>query len=442
MKRKLQIIVSATALSVLTSVMGQDAPDLKPNGTAYARDGMHRLSYHDRLDGATKASDVMGMEVQNLQNEKLGKVSDLALDVESGRIVEVCISAGGFLGMGNSLVAVPPASLRRDPADKTLRLDVSREKFAATPRFSSSKWDEAMQSNRVVEVYSYYGERPYFVAGNEEQLAGANPADTLPRNMDGSINTDGARAVDKMRNAEIARNDLETNGWISVHRSWAALGQIQKASKLMGDSVKNLQNDKIGKVNNFIIELSSSRIIAVIVNSGGFMGMGDELSAVPPQAFRFDAAHDVLQLDVSKQALLNAPHFKSSQWPDLSQPDYTAGVYQAYRVEPYFANNLNTAPDNTGRNVRDRDDHALTPFDQGNSQADINATATIRKQILANDGMSVNARNVKIITLNGRVTLRGTVNSEQEKSRIGDIARSVAQPGNVDNQLEVSTRAN
>jgi osmotically-inducible protein OsmY len=53
--------------------------------------------------------------------------------------------------------------------------------------------------------------------------------------------------------------------------------------------------------------------------------------------------------------------------------------------------------------------------------------------------MTINAKNVKIITLNGRVTLRGPVNTADEKSRIGDIANRIATPGNVDNQLEVST---
>ena len=80
----------------------------------------------------------------------------------------------------------------------------------------------------------------------------------------------------------------------------------------------------------------------------------------------------------------------------------------------------------------------LTPLDQGNSQADIDTTAQIRKEILATDGMSMNAKNVKIITMNGHVTLRGPVNSEDEKHQIGDIANRIAQSSNVDNQLEVT----
>ena len=68
----------------------------------------------------------------------------------------------------------------------------------------------------------------------------------------------------------------------------------------------------------------------------------------------------------------------------------------------------------------------------------MNTTAQIRKEIIAGKNMSVNARNVKIITRDGRVTLRGPVNTAEEKRLIGEIADRIAQAGNVDNQLEVT----
>ena len=215
------------------------------------------------------------------------------------------------------------------------------------------------------------------------------------------------------------------------------LGQVQKASKLMGTSVKNLQDEKLGKVENLLVDLPSGRVVAVIVSSGGFLGMGDELSAVPPTALRFTADRDTLQLDASKEMLSSAPHFKANQWPDFAQPSYAGGVYRAYKVEPYFTTNATTEPDNTARNVRDRNNSTLTPLDQGNSKADVDTTAQIRKEIIAGKNMSVNAKNVKIITNNGQVTLRGPVNTAEEKRLIGEIADRIARSENVDNQLEV-----
>ena len=97
--------------------------------------------------------------------------------------------------------------------------------------------------------------------------------------------------------------------------------------------------------------------------------------------------------------------------------------------------------DNTSRNTRDRSDATLTPTDQGGSDADRNTTRQIRRAIMQDDKLSSNAKNVKIITVNGKVTLRGPVNSDQEKAAIMDAAQKVASPGAVDNQLEVKTTA-
>ncbi len=94
------------------------------------------------------------------------------------------------------------------------------------------------------------------------------------------------------------------------------------------------------------------------------------------------------------------------------------------------------APDNTGVNERDRSSTAKTPIDQNENQSDIDITAGIRKQVVDTQ-MSVDAQNVKIITQDGKVTLRGPVANADEKKRIEDIAHKVAGADKVDSQLEV-----
>jgi hypothetical protein len=94
--------------------------------------------------------------------------------------------------------------------------------------------------------------------------------------------------------------------------------------------------------------------------------------------------------------------------------------------------------DNTAVNERDENGATLTPIDQSNSQADINVTADIRKRILDEEGLSTNADNVKIITSGGVVTLRGVVDSQDEKTRVEAIAKSAAGVTRVDNQLELN----
>jgi hyperosmotically inducible protein len=96
-------------------------------------------------------------------------------------------------------------------------------------------------------------------------------------------------------------------------------------------------------------------------------------------------------------------------------------------------------PDNTGRNVRDRSDATLTPEEQGSSDSDRELTRSIRRAISTNDQFSVLAKNVKIITVNGKATLRGPVENEQEKQGVESAAKSAAPGATVDNQLEVKT---
>ena len=438
MKRKLQIIISASAASVLAfSALAQDTPNPKTDRPDYTRDGQRLPRRADRLNGAAKASDLIGMTVKNYQDEKLGKVEDLAVDVESGRVVQVILSTGGFAGIGDTLTAVPPGALHHDVAQKVLHLDANKEKIKGAPAFETSKWAEYCDSNHLCAVYTYYGQEPAFrfIHRGDAVLDGLRSPDGRvirdgQRNRDGSPNTASTRNADGTVNTRISN---ESQSMIPVSR----LSHAQKASKLMGTPVKNLQDEKLGDVDNILVDLSSGRIVAVIVSSGGFLGMGEELSAVPPTALRFNTERDTLQLDASKEMLSSAPHFKANEWPDFSQPSYADGVYRAYRVEPYFTTNVTTEADNTARNVRDRDDRTLTPLDQGNSKADVDTTAQIRKEIIAGKNMSVNARNVKIITDQGRVTLRGPVNSDEEKRLIGEIANRIARSENVDNQLEV-----
>ena len=427
MKRKLQIIISTSAASVLAlSALAQDSPNPKTDGPDYKRDRMPHAQRPARLNDAAKASDLIGMTVNNNQNEKLGKVEDLAVDVESGRVVQVILSTGGFLGIGDTLTPVPPGALHHDVANKVLLLDADKEKLKGAPKFEMSNWAEYSDSNHLAEVYTYYGQEPAFGFIQKGDLIVDSQRDT-----DVSPNTVIIPKADGTRDKDRVSSDSQ---WMIPA---SRLGQVQKASKLIGTAVDNLQNEKLGKVENLLVDLSSGRVVAIVVSSGGFLGTGDELSAIPPTALRFATDRDTVQLDTSKEMLGSAPHFKANQWPDFAQPSYASGVYRTYKVEPYFASDATTEADNTARNVRDRNHATLTPLDQGENQADVNTTAQIRKEIIAGKSMSLNARNVKIVTKNGQVTLRGPVNTAEEKRLIGDIADRIARSENVDNQLEV-----
>lgn len=95
------------------------------------------------------------------------------------------------------------------------------------------------------------------------------------------------------------------------------------------------------------------------------------------------------------------------------------------------------AADNTARNERDRSGASKTSGDQSNRPEDIKITAAIRRAVVGDGSLSMTAKNVKIITANGVVTLRGPVKTAAEKVTIAKLAKASAGKAKVENLLEV-----
>lgn len=115
------------------------------------------------------------------------------------------------------------------------------------------------------------------------------------------------------------------------------------------------------------------------------------------------------------------------------------GIPPAHAEQPAAAAG-DVDADNTAKNVRDRDEGSVTPLDQSEKQADLEVTQAIRKGLMDGDDFSTNAKNVKVVTSeDGRVTLRGPVDSSAEKAQVVSLAKNVAGPKRqVVDQLEVA----
>jgi len=98
------------------------------------------------------------------------------------------------------------------------------------------------------------------------------------------------------------------------------------------------------------------------------------------------------------------------------------------------------APDNTKVNERDRSPAEATADQQKENRSDLDITQQIRKSIMKDKSLSTYAHNVKVITQNGMVTLKGPVRSEDEKQAIAAKAEEVAGAGKVANQLDVKSK--
>src|SRR5580698_11436832 len=99
------------------------------------------------------------------------------------------------------------------------------------------------------------------------------------------------------------------------------------------------------------------------------------------------------------------------------------------------------APDNTKVNERDRSQNEPTADQQKDNRSDRDITQQIRQSIMKDKSLSTYAHNVKIITQNGQVTLKGPVRSEEEKRAVEAKANEIAGEGKVTNQLAIKPKS-
>ncbi len=109
----------------------------------------------------------------------------------------------------------------------------------------------------------------------------------------------------------------------------------------------------------------------------------------------------------------------------------------AFSLAALAADDEKAKPDNTATNERDRSGETKTSGDQSNSSTDLKVTQAIRRALMKDRELSTMAKNIKVVTANGQVTLRGPVKTVQEKTKVDQIARSAAGGARIDDQLEV-----
>lgn len=107
-----------------------------------------------------RASQIMGMEVKNLDGKVLGSINDIVLDPATGKVRYLAVSYGGWLGLGDKLFAVPNQAFqwRKDDNQKTyLVLNLSEERLKSAPGFDQDHWpDFATDKQWRQKVDTYY----------------------------------------------------------------------------------------------------------------------------------------------------------------------------------------------------------------------------------------------------------------------------------------------
>ena len=85
-----------------------------------------------------------------------------------------------------------------------------------------------------------------------------------------------------------------------------------------------------------MLDVPRGRIAYAVMSSGGFLGMGDKLFAIPWSALTLDTDNKCFVLDVDKQRLQDAPGFDKDNWPSTADPDFDSRVHSYYGARPYW----------------------------------------------------------------------------------------------------------
>jgi sporulation protein YlmC with PRC-barrel domain len=157
-----------------------------------------------------RAHSLIGMEVRNRNDEKVGDIKDLVVDLQSGKVAYATIAVGGFVGIGEKLIAVPPSALTpSERSDKYVIIDATRGEIADAPGIAQTNWPDYRNPN--------YNESPFF----HPRGRGAAPATESGKSK---LYTDAQRN-DK---------DLKVEANVDRNGSHVAMGRIKSVS---GDNV-------------------------------------------------------------------------------------------------------------------------------------------------------------------------------------------------------------
>lgn len=157
------VLVTAGTLSYAESKIRESArepADAVASQAEASKDELKlsRQALHNDVTDANKASKIMGMEVKNREDERVGRVKDIVIDVRSGKVA-YAVLATGFMGSGK-LIAVPLDALTLQPGAKNFVIDAPRDRIDAAPGFADNDWPglDAAQDDRTIGLAAGSGE--------------------------------------------------------------------------------------------------------------------------------------------------------------------------------------------------------------------------------------------------------------------------------------------
>jgi sporulation protein YlmC with PRC-barrel domain len=111
---------------------------------------------------------------------------------------------------------------------------------------------------------------------------------------------------------------------------------VMAAATLDGNKVISSDGEDIGKIKEIMLDVGSGRVAYAVLSSGGFLGIGDKLLAIPWRALTLDTDQKCFVLSMTAEGVRNAPGFDKDHWPSMADQTWATSVHQYYGSEPYW----------------------------------------------------------------------------------------------------------
>ncbi|RQS76857.1 PRC-barrel domain containing protein [Burkholderia sp. Bp8963] len=111
---------------------------------------------------------------------------------------------------------------------------------------------------------------------------------------------------------------------------------VMAAGTLAGNRVFTMEGDDVGKLKDVMLDVQSGQIAYAVVSSGGLLGIGDKLLAIPWGALTLDTERKCFVLPVPTERVRNAPGFAKDHWPAMADPSWAAALHEYYESSPYW----------------------------------------------------------------------------------------------------------
>ena len=126
------------------------------------QDNSMEVLNENEISRVLRTKDINGDRVRNAAGEDLGKIEELVIDVNTGRVAYAVLSFGGILKMGNKLFAIPWQALGLDSQNKQFILNVDKTRLENATGFDKDNWPDMANPTFGTTVYEHYGYKPYW----------------------------------------------------------------------------------------------------------------------------------------------------------------------------------------------------------------------------------------------------------------------------------------